>query len=245
MSYNRGNKSVHHHRGTPPFSVCRRPRGHRAQKSDGVYHSPGKTREMGIHHMSGKTGIHHFFHGGGVFFLLTCFIWKGPKGLPAKGMGKNTLKVKKKGKFRVFSGCFQVLSGVFRVFFPIPFAGIPFGPIQFIRYRPKGVFGKGVGNSQNASEMRQKCVKNASEMRQNGSCFIGKRGTSKMRQKSVKIASKLRQKCAEHLWGRTPFGRYRFMEMYDALLPTMHVVACHFVTLIPRMYAVPGSAIAM
>ena len=60
------------------------------------------------------------------------------------------------------------------------------------RYRPKGVFGKGVGNSQNASEMRQKCVKNASEMRQNGSCFIGKRGTSKMRQKSVKIASKMR-----------------------------------------------------
>ena len=44
-------------------------------------------------------------------------------------------------------------------------------------------------------------------MRQNGSCFIGKRGTSKMRQKSVKIASKLRQKCA----GRTPFGRYRYL----------------------------------
>ena len=77
------------------------------------------------------------------------------------------------------------------------------------RYRPKGVFGKGVGNSQNASEMRQKCVKNASETRQNGSCFIGKRGTPKMRQKSVKIKSKMRQKCAEHLWGRTPFGRYR------------------------------------
>ena len=53
------------------------------------------------------------------------------------------------------------------------------------RYRPKGVFGKGVGNSENASEMRQKGVKNASEMRQNGSCFIGTRGTSKMRQKSV------------------------------------------------------------
>ena len=83
------------------------------------------------------------------------------------------------------------------------------GMSEEIRYRPKGVFGKGVGNSQNASEMRQKCVKNASEMRQNGSCFIGKRGTFKMRQKSVKIASKMRQKCAEHLWGRTPFGRYR------------------------------------
>ena len=32
------------------------------------------------------------------------------------------------------------------------------------RYRPKGVFGKGVGNSKNAPEMRQKCVKNASKM---------------------------------------------------------------------------------
>ena len=79
------------------------------------------------------------------------------------------------------------------------------------RYRPKAVFGKGVGNSQNASEMRQKCVKNASEIRQNGSCFIGKRGTSKMRQVRQN-ASKMRHKCAEHLWGRTPFGRYRMKE---------------------------------
>ena len=60
---------------------------------------------------------------------------------------------------------------------------------------------------------RRQCVRNASEMRQNGSCFIGKRGTSKMRQKSVKIASKCVKNPrggAEHLWGRTPFGRYRF-----------------------------------
>ena len=35
------------------------------------------------------------------------------------------------------------------------------------------------------------------------SCFIGKRGT-------FQNASEMRQKCAEHLWGRTPFGRYRF-----------------------------------
>ena len=40
------------------------------------------------------------------------------------------------------------------------------------------------------ARMRQKCVRK--------------------RQKCVKIASKMRQKCAEHLWGRTPFGRYRF-----------------------------------
>ena len=44
--------------------------------------------------------------------------------------------------------------------------------------------------------MRQKCVRHASEMRQNGSCFIGKRGTfqnaSEMRQNCVKNASEMR-----------------------------------------------------
>ena len=70
------------------------------------------------------------------------------------------------------------------------------------RYRPKGVLGKGVGNNKNESEMRQKCIKNASKMRQNVSCFLGKRGT-------FRNASEMRQKCAENLWGRTPFGRYR------------------------------------
>ena len=48
------------------------------------------------------------------------------------------------------------------------------------------------------AKMRQKCVKNASEMRQNGSCFVGKRGTSKMRQK-------LRQKCVTNA-SKTPLG---------------------------------------
>ena len=43
-------------------------------------------------------------------------------------------------------------------------------------------------------------------MRQN---LLGKEERSKMRQKCVKFASKMHQKCAEHLWGRTPFGRYR------------------------------------
>ena len=49
------------------------------------------------------------------------------------------------------------------------------------------------------ARMRQKCV--------NGSSFIG--GTeerSKMHRKCVKIVSEMRQKCAEHLWGRTPFA---------------------------------------
>ena len=44
------------------------------------------------------------------------------------------------------------------------------------------------------ARMRQKCVRTASKMRQNGSCFIGKRGT-------FQNASEMRQKCAEHLWG--------------------------------------------
>ena len=48
-------------------------------------------------------------------------------------------------------------------------------------YRPKGVLGKGVGNSKNASEMRQKCVKNAP-----------KEERSKTRQTCVKNASKMR-----------------------------------------------------
>ena len=53
------------------------------------------------------------------------------------------------------------------------------------RYRPKGVFGKGVGNSENASEMRQKCVKNASKMRL---VLLGKEERSKMRQNCVNNA---------------------------------------------------------
>ena len=77
------------------------------------------------------------------------------------------------------------------------------------RYRPRGVFGKGVGNSKN----RQKCVRNASKMRHKcvtmGLVLLGKEERSKMRQKCVRIASKVRQKCAEHLWGRRPFGQYR------------------------------------
>ena len=64
---------------------------------------------------------------------------------------------------------------------------------NILRYRPKGVVGKGVGNSRNASEMRQKCVKM-------GLVLLGKEERSKMRQKSVNV-SKMHQKCAEHLGG--------------------------------------------
>ena len=79
----RGKKSIHHHRGTPLFSVCRPTPSSQSKRSYGVYHFPGKTREKGIHHRSGKKGIHHRapdpekekkegFHGGGVYFFLPC-----------------------------------------------------------------------------------------------------------------------------------------------------------------------------
>ena len=55
----RGKKSIHHHRGTHPFSVCRPTPRSQSKKSHGVHHFPGKTREKGIHHRSGKKRIHH------------------------------------------------------------------------------------------------------------------------------------------------------------------------------------------
>ena len=48
----REKKSIHHHRGTPLFSVCRPTPRSQSKKRDGVYHFPGKTREKGIHHRS-------------------------------------------------------------------------------------------------------------------------------------------------------------------------------------------------
>ena len=51
---------------------------------------------------------------------------KGLKGTLTKGTGKkNTLKVKKKGIFRVFSGIVREFQGVFRVFFPHLLCGYP------------------------------------------------------------------------------------------------------------------------
>ena len=50
----RGKKSIHHHRGTPPFSVCCPTPRSQSKKSYGVYYFYGKTREKGIHHRSGK-----------------------------------------------------------------------------------------------------------------------------------------------------------------------------------------------
>ena len=79
-----GKKSIHHHRGTPPFSVfVARPRGHRAKKAMVYTNFLGKTREKGVHHRPGKKGIHHRasdpekekkegLHGGGVHLFLPC-----------------------------------------------------------------------------------------------------------------------------------------------------------------------------
>ena len=51
--------------------------------------------------------------------------WEGAKGVPTKAKEKNLLKVKRKGKFRVFQGVLRLFSGVtrnfqgvFRVFSP-------------------------------------------------------------------------------------------------------------------------------
>ena len=72
-----------------------------------------------------------------------------------------------------------------------------------IRYRPKGVFGKGVGNSQNASEMRQKCVRNASKR------VLGK----EEHPKCVRNPSKLRQKCVKN--PRNTFGGEHLLDDTD------------------------------
>ena len=68
--------------------------------------------------------------------VMKCIL-EGPKGRPAKGIGNKTLKVKKRGKFRVLSRyfqgdfrCCQGISGCFQGVFPIPFVGILLGPFQ-------------------------------------------------------------------------------------------------------------------
>ena len=73
-------------------------------------------------------------------------------------------------------------------------------------FRPKGVFGKGVGNSQkcvrNASKMRQKCVKM-------GLVLLGK----EERPKCVRNPSKLRQKCVKT--ARNTFGGEHLFKVLD------------------------------
>ena len=66
------------------------------------------------------------------------------------------------------------------------------GGFQQDRYRPKGVFGKGVGNSKNASEMRQKCVRNASKWVSFYWETRNVQNASEICQNCVKNASKMR-----------------------------------------------------
>ena len=47
-----GQKSIHHHCGTPPLSACRPTPMSQSKKSHGVHHFLGKTREKGIHYAS-------------------------------------------------------------------------------------------------------------------------------------------------------------------------------------------------
>ena len=62
--------------------------------------------------------------------------WKCAKGIPTKGIGKRT----ESSEFQVFTGCLQ---GVFlesfrvffKVFFPMPFLGMPFAPFQVEGFR--------------------------------------------------------------------------------------------------------------
>ena len=94
-------------------------------------------------------------------FWAFCFatLWKSAKGIPIKGIGRNSLKVKKSNCW-VFSGCFQetfrelsgnfqgafsVLSGCFQGIFPYPLCGYPLwtlpNPVQRVpvtraRYKP-------------------------------------------------------------------------------------------------------------
>ena len=55
------------------------------------------------------------------------------------------------------------------------------------RYRPKRVLRKGVGNNKNASEMRQKCVKNASKAAKMGLVSGGVRVRFRVRFQAVKV----------------------------------------------------------
>ena len=78
----RGKKSIHHHRGTPLFSVCRPTPRSQSKKSYGVYPFPWKTREYTIgperrvytiEPQTRKKKKKEGLHGGGVYFFLPWF----------------------------------------------------------------------------------------------------------------------------------------------------------------------------
>ena len=73
-----------------------------------------------------------------------CLGWRGAKGIPTKGIGKNFLKAKKGkfgGGFRCSQGIIRVFSGCFQGVFPIIFADIPFGAFLPSRGRSGGRVG--------------------------------------------------------------------------------------------------------
>ena len=62
--------------------------------------------------------------------FVSAGIWIDAGGIPTKGIGKNAERHEFKAVFREFPGSFR-FRGVFcRVFLPMPFPGMPFGPFQ-------------------------------------------------------------------------------------------------------------------
>ena len=92
------------------------------------------------------------------------------KGIPAKGMGKNTLKTLKFPDNAWLYPDFTPLSRLSGCFSPIPFAGIPFGPFQsykvsgviranrFARFARIGWFAR-IGNSSDSGESAWRAIK--------------------------------------------------------------------------------------
>ena len=68
--------------------------------------------------------------------------WRGAKGIPAKWIRTDLLNVKRKGEFRVFSGCSQeTFSGCFQGIVPYPLCKYPFRtlPRQAIATRDRNI----------------------------------------------------------------------------------------------------------
>ena len=80
------------------------------------------------------------------------------------------------------------------------------------------------------ARMRQKCVRNVSKMRQNGSRFIGKRGTF---QDASEMRQKLRQKCVKN--ARNTFGGEHLLNDTDYNVPSN----CHPVATQMGRYPLP------
>ena len=90
-------------------------------------------------------------------------------------------------------------------------------PLPQNRYIHREILGEMIGIVQKVfsekasaiARMRQKCVRDASKMRQNGSCFVGKRGT-------FQNASEMRQNCVKN--ARNTFGGEHLLDDIEIIL---------------------------